>query len=92
MIFYLHYFVARKYERYETDFGTPFKSVRTLVITPSEKRLEHMRQAVTNLAFSPAQAKRLLWGTIQEHANKELLFEEIWQSMDAGDDKVYKIG
>jgi len=62
------------------------------VITPSQKRLEHMRQAVTNLVFSPAQAKRLLWGTIQEHANKELLFEEIWQSMDAGDDKVYKIG
>jgi hypothetical protein len=92
VIFYLHYFVARKYERYETDFGNPFKSVRTLVVTPSQKRLEHMRQAVTNLAFSPAQAKRLLWGTIQEQANKEFLFEAIWQSMDAEDDKLYRIG
>jgi protein involved in plasmid replication-relaxation len=92
VIFYLHYFIARKYERYETDFGTPFKSVRTLVITPSEKRLTHMRQAVTNLAFHPAQAKRLLWGTIQEQATKELLFETIWQSMDADDDKLYRIG
>jgi Replication-relaxation len=92
VIFYLHYFVARKYERFETDFGSPFKSVRTLVITPSQKRLEHMRQAVTNLPFTPPQAKRLLWGTIQEQANKEFLFEAIWQSMDAEDDKLYRIG
>jgi hypothetical protein len=92
VIFYLHYFLARKYERYESDFCTSFKSVRTLVITPSQKRLEHMRQAVTNLDFSPAQAKRLLWGTIQEQATKECLFESIWQSMDAGDEKFYMIG
>jgi hypothetical protein len=62
------------------------------VITPSQKRLEHMRQAVTIFAFSPAQTKRLLWGTIQEQATKELLFETIWQSMDADDDKLYRIG
>ena len=92
VIFYLHYFVARKYERYETDFGAPFKSVRTLVVTPSQKRLAHMRQAVTNLVFSPVQAKRLLWGTIQEQANKEFLFESIWQSMDTTDEKLYMIG
>jgi hypothetical protein len=92
VIFYLHYFLARKYERYESDFYTSFKSVRTLIITPSQKRLEHMRQAVTNLDFSPAQAKRLLWGTIQEQATKEFLFESIWQSMDAGDEKFYMIG
>jgi hypothetical protein len=92
VIFYLNYFLARKYERFETDFGTSFKSVRTLVITPSQKRLEHMRQAVTNLAFTPTQAKRLLWGTIQEQATKDFLFESIWQSMDAGDDKLYRIG
>jgi hypothetical protein len=92
VIFYLHYFIARKYMRFETDFSAPFKSVRTLVITPSQKRLEHMRQAVTSFAFSPAQTKRLLWGTIQEQATKELLFESIWQSMDADDDKLYRIG
>jgi hypothetical protein len=33
-----------------------------------------------------------LWGTIQEQANKEFLFESIWQSMDAVDDKLYRIG
>jgi hypothetical protein len=92
VIFYLHYFIARKYMRFETDFSAPFKSVRTLVITPSQKRLEHMRQTVTSFAFSPAQTKRLLWGTIQEQATKEFLFEAIWQSMDADDDKLYRIG
>jgi hypothetical protein len=92
VIFYLNYFVARKYERYETDFGKPFKSVRALVITPSQKRLEHMREAVTNYSFTPAQAKRLLWGTIHEQATKEFLFESIWQSMDAEDHKLYRIG
>jgi hypothetical protein len=92
VIFYLNYFVARKYQRFETDFSTSFKSVRALVITPSQKRLEHMRQAVTSLAFTPPQAKRLLWGTIQEQATKEFLFEAIWQSMDAEDNKLYRIG
>jgi hypothetical protein len=92
VIFYLNYFIARKYERYESDFCTAFKSVRTLVITPPQKRLEHMRQAVTSFDFTPTQAKRLLWGTIQEQATKELLFESIWQSMDADDDKQYRIG
>jgi Replication-relaxation len=91
-VFYLNYFVDRKYLRYESEFGKSFKSIRTVVITPSEKRLHHMREAVTNLDFSPTQAKRLLWGTIQEQVTKELLFEPIWQSMDATDNRLYKIG
>jgi protein involved in plasmid replication-relaxation len=91
-VFYLNYFVARKYERYESDFGTAFKSFRSLVITPSEKRLQHMREAVTNLAFTPPQAKRFIWGTTEEKATKHLFFEAIWQSMDSGDDRMYTIG
>src|SRR5919202_2963957 len=90
-VFYLHYFVARKYERYEKDFGTSFKSFRALVITPSDSRLQHMREAVTNLAFHPAQVKRFMWGTTEEKATKQLLFEPIWQSMDAEDTRLYKI-
>jgi len=91
-VFYLHYFVARKYERYEADFGTSFKSFRALVITPSEKRLQHMREAVTNVEFTPAQAKRFLWGTVEEKATKHLLFESIWVSMDVSDERTHKIG
>jgi hypothetical protein len=91
-VFYLNYFMAGKYQRYESEFAKSFKSFRAIVITPSSKRLEHMREAVTNLEFSPAQAKRLLWGTTEEKVTKELLFESIWQSMDATDDRLYKIG
>jgi hypothetical protein len=91
-IFYLNYFVARKYERYEADFGKPFKSFRALVITPSQNRLQHMREAVSNFPFSPPQAKRFMWGTTEERATKHLLFDSIWQSMDAADTTTYKIG
>lgn len=91
-IFYLNYFVARKYERYQEDFGTSFKSFRTLVITPSEKRLQHMREAVTDYHFSPPQAKRFIWGTTEERATKQLLSDSIWQSMDAADQTPYQIG
>jgi hypothetical protein len=91
-VFYLHYFAARKYERYEADFGKPFKSFRALVVTPSDKRLQHMREAVTNYDFTPMQAKRFMWGTVEEKATKHLLFESIWVSMDAHDERTHKIG
>jgi hypothetical protein len=92
VIFYLNYFVARKYERFQKDFGASFKSFRALVITPSDKRLQHMREAVSNFPFSPPQAKRFIWSTTDEKATKQLLFESIWQSMDAADQTQYKIG
>ena len=91
-VFYLNYFVARKYTRYEKDFSAPFKSFRALVITPSDSRLHHMREAVTNYAFTPHQAKRFLWGTTEEKATKHLFCEAIWQSMDAQDERLYTIG
>jgi DNA-binding Lrp family transcriptional regulator len=91
-VFYLNYFVARKYTRYEKDFSASFKSFRALIITPSDSRLQHMREAVSNLDFHPAQAKRFIWGTTEEKATKQLLFEPIWQSMDAEDTRLYKIG
>jgi hypothetical protein len=92
VVFYLNYFMAGKYQRYESEFGKSFKSIRTIVITPSEKRLEHMREAVTSLEFTPTQAKRLLWGTIQSWLRVETVFDPIWQSMDVTDEKLYKIG
>jgi hypothetical protein len=91
-IFYLNYFLARKYIRFEADFGKPLKSFRALVITPSQKRLEHMIEAVSQYAFHPEQVKRFLWGTIQERATQERIFEAIWQSMDTEDQNLYRIG
>jgi len=63
-----------------------------LIITPSKDRLQHMREAVSRLSFTPAHAKRFLWGTIEEKATRETLFEPMWYSMDASDQTLYKIG
>jgi hypothetical protein len=51
-----------------------------------------MREAVSNYNFTPPQAKRFIWGTTDEKATKQLLFESIWQSMDTADQTQYKIG
>lgn len=91
-VFYLNYFAARKYTRYEKDFSASFKSFRALVITPSDSRLTHMREAVTSLHFTPSQAKRFIWGTTTEKATKHLLFASIWVSMDTTDERTHKIG
>ena len=92
VVFYLNYAVERKYTRYETDFGKPFQSFHALFITPSQKRLQHMREAVTNLAFRPAYAKRLLWGTVQSQVTKDRIFESIWHSFDTSNRNLYRIG
>ena len=91
--FYLNYWVDGKYQRYQEEFGgKTFKTFRTLIVTTSKTRLEHMREAVTRMPFSQIQAKRFLWGTTEEQATKHALFEPIWCSLDVSDSTLYKIG
>jgi len=91
IVFYLNYWVDGKYQRYQADFGgQQFKSFRTLLVTTSDERLQNIREAVTSLPFTPAHVKRFLWGTAS--VSKELLFSSIWQSLDATDSTLYKIG
>lgn len=93
IVFYLNYWVEGKYQRYQEDFGgKPFKTFRTLIVTTSKTRLEHMREAVTRLPFPQTHVKRFLWGTTEEQATKHALFEPIWCSLDVSDSTVYKIG
>jgi hypothetical protein len=93
MVFYLNYWQDGKFHRYESDFnGRTFQTFRTLIITDSAKRLQHMREAVTRLSFTPTHAKRFLWGTTEGRATQQLLFEPIWQSMDTQDTTLYRIG
>jgi len=92
VVFYLNYWVDKKYQRYESDFGgTPLKSFHTLFIVPSMGRLRNLREAVTKLSFNPPHAKQFLWVTTQEKLN-ESLFSQIWNSLDAGDETLYGIG
>jgi hypothetical protein len=90
IIFYLNYRVDGKYRRYETDFGREFKAFRVLIITTSEERLRHIRQAVTALSFAKPTVKRFVWGAVA--VNRENLFSPVWQSMDVTDQNRYSIG
>ena len=92
VVWYLNYWVEKRYLRYEADFGKPFTSFHTLFITPSQTRLQHIREAVTKLPFSRTHAKRLLWGTIQSNITADWIFESIWQALDVNDQTLYRIG
>lgn len=93
IVFYLNYWVDGRYHRYQTDFdGRQFKTFRVLIITPSIDRLQHMREAVSRLSFTPAHAKRFLWGTIEAQVTRQTLFEPLWCSLDADDPALYRIG
>ena len=88
--FYLNYWNEKKYTRYQQEFGSEFQTFRALIVTSSEKRLENMREAVTNYQFPKPQAKRFLWGATT--ITKENIFQAVWRSMDTADDMVYQIG
>ena len=92
VVFYLNYWVEKKWQRYQEDFGREFKTARTLIITTSKERLHHMREATTRLPFRDSHAKRFLWGTIQSQATQDWIFESIWHSLDINDATLYKIG
>jgi hypothetical protein len=90
IVFYLNYWVQGKFNRYEQDFGKEFKTFRALLVTSSPKRLQNIRNSVTKYPFPKKQAKRFLWGAT--HVTKETIFSPVWQSLDANDETLYKIG
>ena len=92
IVFYLNYWTTQKWQRYQKDFHREFKTFRLLVVTTSKDRLQHVREAVTQLPFTPSHAKRFLWGTIQSEATHEWIFESIWRSLDDSDHNLYRIG
>ena len=92
IVFYLNYWNSQKWQRYQKDFHREFKTFRTLVVTTSKERLQHIREAVTGLPFTPHHAKRFLWGTIQEQATPDWVFESIWNALDMNDQMLYQIG
>jgi Replication-relaxation len=90
IVFYLNYFVAGKFNRYEQDFNREFKTFRSLLVTNSPKRLQNIRKAATTYQFPKQQAKRFLWGATD--IDKNTIFSPVWQSLDANDETRYKIG
>lgn len=92
IVFYLNYWTSQKWQRYQQDFHREFKTFRLLVVTTSKERLQHVREAVTALPFTPAHAKRFLWGTIQSQVTPDWIFESIWNALDKNDQALYRIG
>lgn len=89
--FYLNYLADGKYQRYAGDFGcAEFKGFRALIITTSDTRLKNCRLAAKSLEF-PVQGKRFVWVSTYERINKDGPLEQVWQSLDADDNKVYGI-
>ena len=93
--FYLSYLVDEEqpFQRYQPDFGcASFQAFRVLFVTTAEKRVENMRQAVSELRFHRPQAKRFIWVTAFEQVTPEAVFGDIWRSTDGTDKRRYRIG
>ena len=90
--FYLNYLVSGGYQRYQEDFHCQaFKGFRALFVTTTAARVEHMRQAISQLAFAP-KAKQFIWLTDEQRVEPQTIFQPIWRSADAGDTNLYRIG
>jgi hypothetical protein len=87
IIFYLNYWTAKGYVRFEKDFKCQFETARILILTTSQTRLQHIREVVTKLDFQPKYVKRFLWGT----SEKEAIFSSVWQALDTSDNEYYAI-
>jgi hypothetical protein len=92
IFFYLNYWTEKAFTRYNDDFKHEFSTFRMLVTTPSQTRLQHMREAVTQLQFPNELVKRFFWGSVNSWVRKDTVFEPIWQSLDITDGKAYRIG
>ena len=91
IVFYLNYWQGTQWKRYERDFNREFRTFRMLTVTPSQERLQHMREAVSSYPLQ-SQAKLFLWGTIQDNISVDWIFERIWQTMDITDTNLHQIG
>jgi hypothetical protein len=87
IIFYLNYWTVKGYARYEKDFRCQFETARVLILTTTQTRLQHIREAVTKLDFTPKYVKRFLWVT----SEKEAIFSSVWHALDTSDTEVYAI-
>jgi hypothetical protein len=91
IVFYLHYWTSKIWQRYQKDFGGEFETFRTLIITTSKQRIQHLREATSKFPFHDSHAKRFLWVTTQEQATEDWIFEAIWRSLDVNDQTLYRI-
>lgn len=88
--FYEGYAHDEKYKGYGEDFDcAPFSNFRLLIVTTSEKRIANIR---TSLGTNSPPLYRFFWLTTYDQVTEETILDErIWLSLDATDEKLYKI-
>jgi hypothetical protein len=91
VVFYLNYWTSENWKQYRGFLGGDFKTFRTLIITTSKQRVQHLREATTLYPFD-SHAKRFLWATVDSQVTEDWFFEPIWQSLETTDTNLYKIG
>jgi hypothetical protein len=90
--FYVNYLLQGNFQRYSQDFGcSQFKGFRALIVTTADARAQNIRQAATDLAVSE-KAKKFIWLTTYGRLDAHGVFAPIWQSADAHDETLYRIG
>jgi Replication-relaxation len=90
--FYIKYLESGQFQRYQEDFQCqPLKVFRVLYVTSSETRIQNIRKAATEF-LEEKRALKLLWFTEQKNITQDRLLTPIWQSADAGDNNLYRIG
>jgi len=82
-----------QFKGYSKDFRCePFKVFRVLVVTTSEKRLENMRVALQTIDSSLSPLLRFFWLTSFGQVMDNMIFGQIWKSLDAADARLHEIG
>lgn len=87
--FYEGYAREGKYKGYAEDFHcAPFSRFRLLIVTTSPRRVENIRSM---LGTSAPPLYRFFWLTTFDQVSEETAFDDVWRSLDANDDRRYKI-
>ena len=88
--FYYNYFISGKYRRYTEDFKCkPFKGFRVLFVTTTETRLSNMRTAASGQNLKET---RFVWLATADQICPEMMFQNIWLSLDERDRTAHRIG
>jgi hypothetical protein len=92
VVFYLHYWKSQNWWQYKSLLNGDFQTFRTLIVTTTKQRVQHLRDAASSYSFHDSRAKRFIWATTEKELTLDWIFEPIWLSLESNDATLYKIG
>ena len=91
--YYVQYAKAQKFKGYSQDFNcSEFKAFRLLIVTTTEKRLENMRKAGSEIRNVSHAFTKFVWLTTFDNVSSNTIFTKIWKPLDIHDRSMYSIG